>query len=96
MRIGGLTDWKSTGSTGTAGPAVPARPPSAEQAARRNDIENARSTAISALHNDRFRSMLTRIGDPGFGDTLMRVGSAEAGADASLSTVQARYAENSE
>ena len=64
--------------------------------ARKADIENARSTALSALHNDRFRSMLVQIGDPAFGDVLMRMRPAESGGQAALGTVQARYAENSE
>ena len=69
---------------------------SAGQVARKADIENARSTALSALHNDRFRSMLAQIGDPGFGDALLRMRPAEDGGQAALRTVQARYAENSE
>ncbi len=94
MRIGGLSGWES--SRAASGSATPIGSPSAEQAARKADIENARSTALSALHNDRFSSMLAQIGDPAFGDALMRIRPAESGANATLPTVQARYAENGE
>ena len=43
-----------------AGSGAPAGSPSTERASRQADIENARSTALSALHNDRFRSMLAQ------------------------------------
>jgi hypothetical protein len=69
---------------------------SAGRTAREADIANARSTALSALHNDRFRSMLAQIGDPAFGDALMRMRPAGDGGQAALGAVQARYAENSE
>jgi len=96
MRIVGLTGWESSRAATVAGSRGPVGSPSSEQAARQADIENARSTALSALHNDRFRSMLAQIGDPGFGDALMRMRPAEDGGQAALSTVQARYAESSE
>lgn len=79
-----------------AGSGTPAGSPSTERASRQADIENARSTALSALHNDRFRSMLAQLGDPGLGDALMRMRPAEDGGQAALRTVQARYAESSE
>jgi hypothetical protein len=96
MRLVGLTGWESSRAATGTGSRVPAGSPSAEQVARQTDIENARSTALSALHNDRFRSMLAQIGDPGFGDALMRMRPAEDGGQVALPTVQARYAESSE
>jgi hypothetical protein len=96
MRLVGLTGWDSSRAATDAGSKAPVGSPSAERASRRADIENARSTALSALHNDRFRSMLAQIGDPGLGDALMRMRPAEDGGQAALGTVQARYAESGE
>lgn len=96
MRIGGLTGWESSVPARNAGSGASISAPSDGQAARKADIENARSTALSALRNDRFRSMLTQIGTSKLGDVLMRMPSTENGAQAGLPTVRARYAENSE
>ena len=96
MRLAGLTGWETSRAATGVGSAAAADGSSAGQVARKADIENARSTALSALHNDRFRSMLAQIGDPGFGDALMRMRPAEDGGQAAMRTVQARYAENSE
>jgi hypothetical protein len=94
MRIGGLTGWESPRTAAAAGSQASGGP--VGQSSRKSDIENARSTALSALHNDRFRSMLAQIGDSRLGDTLMRIRPAEGESQATLSVVQARYGENSE
>jgi hypothetical protein len=96
MRLVGLNGWEPSRAVTGAGSRPPVGSPSTEQTSRQADIENARSTALSALHNDRFRSMLAQIGDPGFGDALMRMRPAEDGGQAALGAVQARYAESSE
>jgi hypothetical protein len=96
MRLVGSAGWESSRVATDAGSRAPVGSPSTERTSRQADIENARSTALSALHNDRFRSMLAQIGDPGLGDVLMSMRPAADGGHAALSTVQARYAESSE
>jgi hypothetical protein len=96
MRVGGLTVWDASRPTASGSPASAAGSESRDLAARKADIENARSTALSALHNDRFRSMLAQIGSPGLSDALVNLRPAASGADTAFSTVKARYAESSD
>lgn len=60
----------------------------------REDIASARSTALSALRNERFGSMLRQITDPDASGSvaLMR----NEGATVDNRTAVARYAENSD
>jgi hypothetical protein len=84
-------------ATSTAGPVRGVSAPSAESAQIRNDVDAARNTALSALHNDRFRVMLEQISDPRASGALMTLGSdSNGGAATDLNTALSRYAENSE
>ena len=60
-----------------------------------NDVAAARTTAMSALNNDRFRVMLEQITDPGTSGTLMTMGGAGS-TSTDFKTALSRYAENSE
>ncbi len=60
------------------------------------DVEAARSTALSALKNDRFGMMLSRISDPATSGALMTMRPAEGSASAGLDSVLSSYAENDE
>ncbi|MDX8521858.1 hypothetical protein [Mesorhizobium dulcispinae] len=85
--------------TSTAGK-LQARAPStssAESARIRNDVDAARTTALSALNNDRFRVMLEQISDPRASGALMTMGAdSNNSAATDLNTALSRYAENSE
>ena len=71
--------------------------PSAESARIRNDVDAARNTALSALHNDRFRVMLEQISDPRASGALMTLSTdSSSGGGTDLNTALSRYAENSE
>ena len=70
-------------------------PPSAESRRIMNDVAAARTTAMSALNNDRFRVMLEQITDPGASGALMTLGS-DANSTTDFKTALSRYAENSE
>ena len=75
---------------------MPVRGPSvasAESSRIGHDVAAARDTALSALHNDRFRIMLEQISDPRSSGALMTMGGQGAGTD--FDTALSRYAENS-
>ena len=61
-----------------------------------NDVAAARTTAMSALNNDRFRVMLEQIGNPQSSDTLMTMGGKGDSNVSDFKTAMSRYAENSE
>ncbi|WP_202301502.1 hypothetical protein [Mesorhizobium sp. 131-2-1] len=69
--------------------------PSAEARRIKSDVDAARTTAMSALNNDRFRVMLEQISDPGASGALVTMGS-DAGSTTDIKTALSRYAENSE
>jgi hypothetical protein len=68
--------------------------PSAESTRIRNDVDAARNTALSALNNDRFRSMLEQISDPRSAGTLMTM-STDSQNVVDFNTALSRYADNS-
>lgn len=70
--------------------------PSAESRRIMNDVAAARTTAMSALNNDRFRVMLEQITDPSASDALMTLGSDAGSTSTDFKTALSRYAENSE
>ena len=87
----------TTGNANSTATSVPVRGhsvPSAESTRIRNDVDAARNTALSALNNDRFRSMLEQISDPRSSGALVTM-SADNSAGADLNTALSRYAENS-
>ena len=68
--------------------------PSAESTRIRNDVDAARNTALSALNNDRFRSMLEQISDPRSSGALMAMGTDNQNV-VDFNTALSRYADNS-
>ena len=71
--------------------------PSAESRRIMNDVAAARTTAMSALNNDRFRVMLEQISDPSASGALMTMrGDTAAGAGTDFKSAQSSYADNSE
>ncbi len=88
MRIDGTASW--TPALAGASPSV-----YSSAASRREDVDTARNTAMSALHNDRFRRMLEWISDPRSSEAAALMRRTE-GADTDYGTASARYAENSE
>ena len=70
--------------------------PSAESRRIMNDVAAARTTAMSALNNDRFRVMLEQITDPGASGALMTMGGDAGSTSTDFKTALSRYAENSE
>ncbi|QPC95206.1 hypothetical protein GA829_18830 [Mesorhizobium sp. INR15] len=71
--------------------------PSAESRRIRDDVAQARNTAMSALNNDRFRAMLEQISDPAASGALMTMrGDSAAGAGTDFKSAQSSYADNRE
>jgi hypothetical protein len=69
---------------------------SAESTRIRNDVDAARNTALSALNNDRFRTMLEQISDPLSSGALVTMSADNHGnAGTDLDTALSRYTENS-
>lgn len=60
------------------------------------DVDAARDTALSALRNDRFSTMLKQISEPAVSGTLMAMKRDADGAGADFNSVLSSYAENSE
>ncbi|WP_245273520.1 hypothetical protein [Mesorhizobium sp. WSM3224] len=89
-----ITTTGNAHSTATSAPLQREAAPSAESTRIRNDVDAARNTALSALNNDRFRSMLEQISDPRSSGALMTM-SAEGSAGTDLNTALSSYAENS-
>lgn len=87
-----MTTGNATSTTASA-PARGASVPSAESMRIGNDVAAARDTALSALHNDRFRIMLEQISDPRSSGALMTMGGQGTGTD--IDTALSRYTENS-
>jgi hypothetical protein len=61
-----------------------------------DDVAAARDTAISALHNDRFRVMLEQIARPEISGVLITMRSEAAGSGTDSQSAQSSYAENSD
>ena len=70
--------------------------PSAESRRIMNDVAAARTTAMSALNNDRFRVMLEQIGNPQSSGDLVTMGKNADSTVVDFKTALSRYAENSE
>ena len=70
--------------------------PSAESRRIMNDVAAARTTAMSALNNDRFRVMLEQIGNPQSSGDLVTMGGSSDSTVVDFKTALSRYAENSE
>ena len=71
--------------------------PSAESRRIMNDVAAARTTAMSALNNDRFRVMLEQIGNPESSGDLVTTMSGNADSTVvDFKTALSRYAENSD
>jgi hypothetical protein len=60
------------------------------------DVEAARSTALSALKNDRFGTMLAQIFDPGTSGALVTMQPAATSTGTDFKSVLSSYAENGE
>ncbi|WP_246673161.1 hypothetical protein [Mesorhizobium sp. B2-9-1] len=91
-----ITTIGNVNSTAANAPVRGPSAASAEAARIRKDVDAARNTALSALNNDRFRSMLEQISDPGASGALMTMGADNQGsAGTDLNTALSRYAENS-
>ncbi|HEY4192668.1 MAG TPA: hypothetical protein VGM46_08465 [Mesorhizobium sp.] len=58
------------------------------------DVDAARSTALSALKNDRFGTMLKQLSDPGTSGALMTMKPDADGPGADYNSVLSSYAEN--
>jgi hypothetical protein len=61
-----------------------------------SDIEAVRNTALSALKNDRFGTMLAQITEPGASGALMTMKRDAGSAGADFNSVLSSYAENGE
>jgi hypothetical protein len=60
------------------------------------DVDAARNTALSALRNDRFGTMLKQISEPAVSGTLMTMKRDDGSAGADFNSVLSSYAENFE
>jgi hypothetical protein len=60
------------------------------------DVDAARNTALSALRNDRFGTMLRQISEPAVSGALMTMKRDTDGASAGFNSVLSSYAENFE
>lgn len=60
------------------------------------DVEAARDAALSALKNDRFGVMLSKISEPAASGALMTMKREAGSAGADFNSVLSSYAENSE
>lgn len=69
-----------------------AKPSAAQRQA--SDVEAARSTALSALKNDRFGTMLAQIFEPSTSGALMTMKRDADSAGADFNSVLSSYAEN--
>ena len=90
-----ITTIGNANSTAADAPMRGVATPSAESARISNDVDAARDTALSALHNDRFRVMLEQITDPRASGALMTIGAGSQGGAIDFNTALSRYAENS-
>jgi hypothetical protein len=84
---------------GIAGRAESAiKPSSASGAPRlpstRDDVETARSVALSALNNDRFRIMLEQIAEPDAADAFLMMQAGSRNTSTDHRAVFSSYAEN--
>ena len=62
---------------GTAAAAAGAAPTTAETRRLMSDVATARSTALSALHNERFRAALDQLFSPAASDGMMQMREAD-------------------
>lgn len=90
MRIDGIAGWAPAASG--AGPAAHS---SSTAGQLREDVDTARTTAMSALNNDRFSRVLDWVSDPRASETAMLMRS-DGGGQVDYGTAASRYAENSE
>ncbi|SFO91686.1 hypothetical protein SAMN03159463_03248 [Mesorhizobium sp. NFR06] len=91
-----ITTIGNANSTAANAPVREASAPLAESTRIRNDVDAARTTALSALNNDRFRAMLEQITDPQASGALMTMGAeSQDGVVVDFTTALSRYAENS-
>ncbi|HMM63058.1 MAG TPA: hypothetical protein PKD01_02945 [Mesorhizobium sp.] len=90
MRIDGTASWMpamaGTGSTATQ---------PLEAGRLRENVDTARNTAMSALHNDRFSRVLDWLSDPRSSEAAMLM-RPDTGGQVDHATAASRYAENSE
>ena len=90
---------RGTGSTYDSANKVGSHPADAMLASRGDSHtpDATRNAAVSALHNQRFGSMLEQISDPRSSDAMLRMGvDAAAGSGADHASAFAAYGENSE
>ena len=90
------SQW-GTGSTYESANRVGSHPADAALTSRGDSHtpDATRNAAVSALHNERFGSMLQKIGDPRASDAMMRM-QRNDGTGADHGSVFAAYGENSE
>ena len=89
MRIDGIAGWAPAASG--AGPAAH----SSAAGQLREDVDTARTAAMSALNNDRFSRVLDWMSDPRASEAAMLM-RADGGGQVDYGTAASRYAENSE
>lgn len=61
-----------------------------------SDVDAARDTALSALRNDRFGTMLEQISEPAVSGALMTMKRDDGSAGTDFNSVLSSYAENGE
>jgi len=93
MRIDGNSAWHSPVGNGNVG-RLQSGQPASQPSPGRGDVAMARSTALSALTNERFRAALEMLSDPGSSDTVMQM-RGDGGASADDRSVFSSYADNS-
>jgi len=89
-----ITTTGNANATAANAPIRKEAAPSAESTRIRNDVDAARNTALSALNNDRFRSMLEQISDPSSSGALVAMGTDNHNV-VDFNTALSRYADNS-
>jgi hypothetical protein len=90
-----VADTAPAPSPGDAATAAANRPAlSPETVRHEQSVSSARDTALSALRNERFGSMLEKISDPRASDTMMQM-QRNDGAGMDRASVFAAYGENS-
>jgi len=89
-----ITTTGNANATAANAPIRKEAAPSAESTRIRNDVDAARNTALSALNNDRFHSMLEQISDPSSSGALMAMSTDNQNV-VDFNTALSRYAENS-
>ncbi|MEZ2333597.1 hypothetical protein AB6802_28080 [Mesorhizobium sp. RCC_202] len=89
-----ITTTGNANATAANAPIRKEAAPSAESTRIRNDVDAARNTALSALNNDRFHSMLEQISDASSSGALMAMSTDNQNV-VDFNTALSRYAENS-